>query len=142
MADPPAVLSSPLTPLTASTSSTPASASLAAQPAPAAPSPAAIQSPYIAFRTAIHSELRELAQALKTRRDHGEPATAEQLHDAVHHALGHAGALKRAEMKGRPDWELDARLATLGRAFEELVNEAVRPRPSRSLSARYARTAS
>ncbi|GAA5836922.1 hypothetical protein JCM9279_007702 [Rhodotorula babjevae] len=124
MADPPAALSSPLTPLTASTSSTPASAPTPALPGSAAASTSAAQSPYIAFRNAIHRDLRDLAQSLRTRRDHGEPATAEQLHDAVHHALGHAGALKRAEMKGRPDWELDARLATLGRAFEELVNEA------------------
>ncbi|GAA5921157.1 hypothetical protein JCM3775_004118 [Rhodotorula graminis] len=128
MADPFDTLSSPLTPLTASTSSTPASASLAAptvaQPGPSAPGTPAVQSPYLAFRTAIRHELRDLAQSLKTRRDHDEPATAEQLHDAVHHALSHAGALKRSEMTGRPDWEVDARQATLTRAFEELVNEA------------------
>ncbi|GAA5911245.1 hypothetical protein JCM8208_004307 [Rhodotorula glutinis] len=128
MADPLAAVSSPLTPLTASTSSTPASASLTtstlAQPGPSAPSTAAVQSPYLAFRTAIRHELRDLAQSLKTRRDHAEPATADQLHDAVHHALNHAGALKRADMKGKPDWEVDARQATLTRAFEELVNEA------------------
>lgn len=125
MADPGADLSSSLTPLSSATPLSPA-ALVAPTLATAAPSTSSAQSTYAAFRDSVRTDLRALAQSLKTRRDNGEPATGHELKDAVDNALRHAGATRRSETGDRPRWEVDAWQATLERTLEELVHEAVR----------------
>ncbi|TNY23906.1 THO complex subunit 1 transcription elongation factor-domain-containing protein [Rhodotorula diobovata] len=126
MADPGADLSSSLTPLSSATPLSPA-ALVAPTLATAAPSTSSAQSTYAAFRDSVRTDLRALAQSLKTRRDNGEPATGHELKDAVDNALRHAGATRRSETGDRPRWEVDAWQATLERTLEELVHEAAVP---------------